>query len=199
MKLRKILASLCVLALLAVPASPQSAPRATYIATVGAQATTGAILLSIESSATQGFRLLGWCVSSSSATAAAAVNVTVRRTTTASASGTQLTAEGTGSTAVSKMYPGHANFPGIARLGGTPGTDGATLDQVGFTVGEIAAGTADPHGPEPICKTYLNTAGIPVPEVVAGTANGISINVSSAGSGGLASGSITAIVELLQP
>jgi hypothetical protein len=186
--------------MLPVQALAQASPRQTYIASVAAQATTGAILLSIEASATQGFRLVSWCVGITNATAAAGVTVTVqRRDTGASSGGTALTAEGTGTTVVSKMNPGHPNFPGIARLGGTPGTAAAVLDQQGFQVGELGAGAADHPGPAPICKSYGQDSGSPNPIVPAGVINGVSINVSAAGAGGLAFGSISAIVEMLQP
>src|SRR5262245_53012222 len=125
MKLRGIFHALLIAALLPLPARAQSSAKQTYVASVSGQATTGAILLSIEAPAASGFRLVGWCVGTTSATAAAGVTVTVQRTTTASSGGTALTAEGTGTTVVSKLNPGHANFPGVARLGGTPGTAGA--------------------------------------------------------------------------
>lgn len=165
--------------------------RPTYIASVGAQATTAAVTLSIEASAGTGYRLLGFCVASSNATAAAAITVTVQRRTTASSSGTALTNEGTGTTAVSKMDPADSDFGGIARLGGTPGTAGAVIDQYGFITGELGAGAADPPGPGIFCINYDNDSG-KVPVVAAGTTNGLSINVSSAGAGGLAAGSISA-------
>ena len=67
------------------------------------------------------------------------------------------------------------------------------LDQHGFMVGEIGAGTADPGGPLPFCRIY-GQGGEHYPTVAAGVANGLSINLSAAGAGGLAFGSITAIV-----
>lgn len=165
--------------------------RPTYIAAVSGQATTAAVVLSIESSASTGFKLIRVCVSSSAATAGAAVTVTVQRRSTASSGGTALTAEGTGATTVTKMDPLDANFAGVARLGGTPGTAGAVLDQWSMVVPEV--GTIDSQSPPPICKTYGDT-GEKSPVVAAGTANGLSINVSAAGAGGLAGGSISATV-----
>ncbi len=166
--------------------------RPTYIASVGAQATTAAIQLSIESAAGTGFRLLGWCVSSSNATASAAITVTIqRRNTAASSAGTALTNEGTGATAISKMDPADGDYGGVARLGGTPGTAGAVLDQHGFSIGEIGAGTADPMGPAVFCINYDDGSG-KAPVVAAGNTNGISITISSAGAGGLAAGAISA-------
>lgn len=171
---------------------PSQSTRPTYIASVGAQATTAAILLTIEAGASQGFRLVGWCISTSPATAAAAVTITVRRTTTASSGGTALTADGTGTTAISRLDAADAAYPGIARLNGTPGTAGATLDQIGTVAGLI--GSVDSvHAP--ICKWY-GLGGEKQPLVAAGVANGLSINVSSAGAGGLADGAITAIIAL---
>ena len=166
--------------------------RPTYIASTGAVATTAAYSLQVEASASLGFRVTQICVSVSNATAAAAVNVVVRRTTAASTGGTALTAEGTGTTAVSKMDPADGNYGGVARSGGTT-TNGATIDQFGFMVGELGAGTADSAGPPPYCKVYgLN--GEKLPRIVAGTANGISIAVSAPGAGGLAMGSVSATI-----
>jgi hypothetical protein len=165
-------------------ADPVLASRPTYVASVSGQATTAAVLLSIESSATTGFRISRICWASSSATATAAVTVTVRRTTTASSAGTALTAEGTGTTAVSKMDPADPNFGGTARLGGTPGTAGAVLDQFGFVAPAANALTG------PLCQTYGDRP-TKMPQAALGTANGISVNVSAAGAGGLAAGTIS--------
>lgn len=167
--------------------------RVTYIATATGLATTALYNMSIESSAGTGFKLAGWCVGVSEATAAALVTVTVQRRTTASSAGTLATAEGTASPAVSKMDPGDGNFGGVVRITSTLGTAGAVLDGVGFTVGEIGAGAADPPSPPPFCK-YYGKVGEKMPTVAAGTTNGVSINVSAPGAGGLASGSITAII-----
>lgn len=169
-----------------------SSTRPTYKATVATQATTAAILLSIESSAGTGFKLVKLCFGTSPATANAAITVTVRRTTTASSAGAALTAEGTGVTAISKMNPGDGNYGGIARLGGTPGTAGATLDQFAWTSGEVGAGAADP-GSAPFCADYGEQGGI-TPTVAAGVTNGLSINISSHGAGGLAAGAISATI-----
>lgn len=164
----------------------------TYSASVGAQATTAAILLSVEAPAVGKLKAVSFCVTGSSATAAVAVVVTVRRTTAASSGGTALTAEGTGTTSVSKLDSTDANFTGIARLNGTPGTPGATIWQGGFQAGVIASS----QGPPMLCKSFQELIGKPL-YVPAGVVNGYSINVSSHGAGGLASGSIstTFIVE----
>lgn len=165
--------------------------RPTYIASVSGQATTAAVVLSIESSAGTGFKLASWCVGITNATAAAGVTVTVQRRTTASSGGTALTAEGTGATSISKMDPADGNFGGIARLGGTPGTAGAVLDQHAFMVGELGAGTADGVGPTPFCQEY-GTRGDKMPTVLPGVGNGLTINMTAAGTGGLAFGTIRA-------
>ena len=183
-----------VVALLVAGPLYAQVPR-TYIASVGAQATTAAILLSIEAPAGEGFRLAKVCVGVSAATAAAAVTVTVRRTTSASSGGTALTAEGTGTTAVSKLFHNDINFAGVARLNGTPGTAGATLDQWGFSVGELGAGAADPPSIAPVCVSY-DTGRVAMPAIAAGTANGLSINISAPGAGGLASGAISAVIVM---
>jgi hypothetical protein len=162
-----------------------------YIATVGAQATTAAILLSVEAPSSNTLTIERICTSASAATAAAAVVVTVRRTTTASSGGTALTNEGTGTTAVTKFDYADGNFAGIARLGGTPGTAGATIDQWGYTAGELGAGAADPPSMAPFCKTYGAEMGSKAPRIPAGVSNGMSVNVGSHGAGGLASGSIS--------
>jgi hypothetical protein len=185
--------ALIAMLLLAVPSFALPPPD-TYAASVSGQATTAAILLSIEAPAATGFRLTGICLSGlSNATAAAAVTVTVQRRTTASSGGTALTAEGTGATVVSKFIPTSANFPGIARLNGTPGTAGAVLDQFGT---QVATGLTSPNT-DAICKTY-GLVGEAQPSVAPGVANGLSINVSAIGAGGLASGTVTAIIAMGQ-
>lgn len=167
--------------------------RPTYIATVSAQVTTAAIVLSIESSASLGFRLAQWCFGVSNATAAAGVTVTLQRRTTASIGGTVVTAENTGTGGVAKMDPADGNFAGTVRLGGTLGTIGAVLDNVSFTIGELGAGTADSPGQRPFCKQY-GLAGEKLPTVNSGTGNGVTITVGSQGAGALAFGSISATI-----
>ena len=168
--------------------------RPTYIASASALTTTALYGLAVESGSSQGFKLVQWCVGVTSATAAAGVTVTVRRTTAASSGGTVATAEGTGTVAVSKFDPADGNYPGVARGGAISTTNGATLDQLSFMVGEIGAGTADAHGIIPICKMYGGATGEKPITVVSGTANGIAITVSSLGAGGLAFGSVSATV-----
>lgn len=164
---------------------------ACYIANVGAQATTAAILLTVEAPASNTLTIERICTSGSAATAAAAVVTTVRRTTTASSGGTVVTNEGTGTTAVSKVDYSDGNFNGVARLNGTPGTAGATLDQWGYTTGEVGAGAADPGSASPFCKGYGSELGSKAIRIPAGVANGISVNVASHGAGGLAAGAIS--------
>jgi hypothetical protein len=185
---------LCCLPILAalystpVQASP---PFDTYVASVSGQATTASMVLSIEAPAATGFRLTGYCVVTSNATAAGPVTITVQRRTTASSGGTALTNEGTGATAVSKLVRTSVNFPGIARLGGTPGTAGAVFDQQAIQVGVVTAGP----GPMPVCR-FFGVDEEALPTVAPGVANGISITVSAAGAGGLAVGMITATVAI---
>jgi hypothetical protein len=168
--------------------------RPTYVASVGAQATTAAIVLSVESSALVGFKLVQLCVGITNATAAAGVTVTVQRRTTASSGGTALTAEGTGTASISKLDPADGNWPGVARVGGTPGTAGAILDQQGFQVGELGAGTADTHSLPPWCKMYGGATGEKPITVLPGVTNGLTVTLGAAGTGGLAFGSISATI-----
>lgn len=169
--------------------------RPTYIVSLSAQATTGAVLMSIESSAGTGFKLVGFCFATSNATAAAAMTISVQRRTTASSGGVACTNEGTtvsgtGCT-IAKMDPADANFGGVGRNGGSVGTAGAVLDQIGYQTGIVATGAG---GLPPYCQWYGGANGLKMPVVSAGTANGISINVSAAGAGGLADGSISAYI-----
>lgn len=167
--------------------------RPTYIASFGAITCNATNVLAIESAAGAGFKLVSWCVTISQATAVAAVNVTVRRETAASSGGTALTAEGTGTTAISKMDPGDGNYGGVARGGAaTAGTAGATLDQVGFALSELGAGAADPPG-QIFCRNY-GVNGEKLPTVAAGTANGIALTMGASGAGGLASCSMSATI-----
>lgn len=167
--------------------------RATYIASAGGLTSTALYNMSIESSVSLGFKLAKVCVGIPNATAAAAVTVTIQRRTTASSVGTAATAEGTASPAVSKLDPGDSNFGGVVRITGTLGTAGAVLDQWGVQIGELGAGTADVAGVPVFCKAY-GDLGDKMPIVSAGTANGLSINVSSPGAGAPAAGSIAATI-----
>jgi hypothetical protein len=167
--------------------------RPTYVASVSGQACSAAVVLSLEASVSTGFKLADITVNTTEATAGTGVTVTVQRRTTASSAGTALTAEGTGTTAVSKMDPADANFGGVARLGGTPGTGGATLDQYAFTTGEVGTG-AETVPSYAFTRTYGGPGGgtFKMPTVQAGTANGLTINVSSAGAGALSFCAISA-------
>jgi hypothetical protein len=98
---------------------------ATYICSAGGLATTAAYAISLESEVSRGFKIQKICVGSSAATAAALQTVTVRRQTAASSGGTVITAEGTGTSGVSKMDPADGNWGGICRLTGTAGAAGA--------------------------------------------------------------------------
>lgn len=163
--------------------------RVTYTATVSGVATTALYNLTVEAGASQGYKVTQVCVGVSNATAAAAVNITINRRTTASSGGTVIANEATGN-AVSKMDPADPSWAGIVRLTGTLGTIGPTLDSFSFQVGELGAGTADAPGLATFCRIYgLN--GEKLPTVVAGVTNGLSVNVSAPGAGGLASGSIS--------
>lgn len=169
--------------------------RATYTASFGATTCAAANILAIESGASVGFKLAQVCVSLSSvATAAAAVNVFVRRETTASTGGTLLVNEGAGTVSISKHDPGDGNYAGIARgVVATSGTAGATLDQFGFTVGELGAGVADPPSAGVFCKQY-GLVGEKMPTVSSGITNGLVISMSTSGAGGLANCSISATI-----
>jgi hypothetical protein len=170
--------------------------RPTYTVSLSGQATTAAIVVSIEASAGTGFKLAGFCWDVSNATAAAAATISVQRRTTVSTAGTACTNEGTtiggAGCAVTKMDPADASFGGIARNGGTPGTAGAVIDQIGHQVGIVATGAG---GTPPQCQFYGGAGSAwKMPTVQAGVTNGLTINLSAAGAGGLASGSISAYI-----
>lgn len=167
--------------------------RPTYSVSMGAQATTAAMTLSIESAAGTGFKISNVCISTSSATAAAKVDIVIQRRTTASSGGVACTNEfttvaGTGC-AISKMDPADGNYGGIGRNAGTPGTAGAVLGQWGVVVPALASGYT-----QPVCLDDFAGRGYKVITVAAGTGNGVTITVSAAGAGGLASGAITAYI-----
>lgn len=167
--------------------------RPTYIASSSALVTTAAFNVSVEAGASVGFKVSQVCVGVSNATAAAAVTVAMNRRSTASSGGTALTVEGTGADSISKMDPSDGNWPGAGRRTATLGTIGPTLDQWGFMVGELGAGTADSAGPAISCRIYGRN-GEKLPTVVAGTTNGLSVTVTAPGAGGLASGSISLVL-----
>lgn len=169
--------------------TPGQSTRATYTTSASGLTTTAAYSMQIEAEAGRGFKVSKICVGTTVATAAALQTIILRRSTAAGSGGTTLTAEGTATVAVSQHVPGTGNWGGRTVHTGTPGTAGATLDQWGQTVGELGAGAADPNSLPIFCKTYGDN-GEQMPAVSSGTGNGISLSVSSAGAGGLASGSI---------
>ncbi len=140
--------------------------------------------MSLEASATQGFKIAEICVSYSGG-ASAGVNVMVQRRTTASSGGTALVIEGTGNYAISKIDPTDPDFYGIGRVGGTLGTAGALLDHRGFQVG----GTST-VGVLPTCIKYDQGKR---PHIMPGTSNGVSITVipDRANNGGRSVGGIS--------
>lgn len=164
--------------------------KATYTCVATGLATTAAYALSLEAEVARGFKIQKICVGSSVATAAALQTTTVRRTTTASSGGTVVTAEGTGTSSVSKADPSDGNWGGICRLTGTAGTAGALIDGWGWTVPELGAGAADPGSQPMFCKTYGDESE-KAPTVLSGVTNGIDVRVTAAGAGGLAAGSIS--------
>ena len=171
--------------------TPGVSTRASYIVTAAGLVTTAAYSLSIEAPAAQNLRIHRICTSVSNATAAVAVTVTTQRRTTASSGGTACTAEGTAaSCAMSKLDPADSNYGGTARATATLGTAGAILDQYGYVVGEDGVGTADTPSLAPMCMNYGQDGTKPI-IVLAGTTNGISVNVSAPGAGGLAAGAIS--------
>lgn len=163
--------------------------RETYYVTATGLVTTAAYNISIEASAATGFKLINWCVAVSNATAAALVTVNINRRSTASSGGVVAASEATTSPSISKADPAAGNFAGVVRQTATLGTIGALLDGVGFQVGTIAGGNAL----QPFCRSYTGE-GAKALYVAAGTANGISITVTAPGAGGLASGSISAVI-----
>lgn len=166
---------------------------ATYACTMTALTSTAAYSMQLDAEVSRGFKVQKICVSANSpATAAAAVTVTVNRRSSASAGGTAATAEGTGSPSVSKFDPADSNWGGRCAQTPTLGTIGPLLDGWSQTVGEIGAGAADTSNGVPFCKAYGDESE-KAPVVVAGTANGLSINVTAPGAGALAAGSITII------
>lgn len=167
--------------------------RPTYMASATGLVTTAAYSMQLEAEVSRGFHLARVCVGTSNATAAALQTLTIRRTTAAGSGGTVLTAEGTAAVGISQMVPGTGNWGGRSVHTGTAGTAGALIDSQGWMVGELAAGTADPPGQGVQCWDY-GLSGAQMPYVASGVANGITINVTAAGAGALASGSISAVI-----
>lgn len=163
---------------------------ATYNASSSALVTTSAYTMQLESESGRGMRVYRICVGVTNATAAAGVTVTVNRRSTASSGGTQLTQEGTGADAIVKLDPNDSSWSGVARRTPTLGTIGPTVDQWGFAIGELGAGTNDHPSQAVYCRDYGQWGLKPI-TVLAGTANGLSVSVSSLGAGGLAFGSIS--------
>lgn len=126
----------------------QRTSRGTY--TVHAVSAFAAVdsIINLESSEDKGFRITKLCIQPGSATAAAYTLWQLIRTTTASSGGTLIANEGTTTNAVTKLYAGDTDWPGIARTGGTEGTSGAVIDQ-----GYAFVGTATTAN-VPFCIEY---------------------------------------------
>jgi len=156
---------------------------------------TGDFDLTIESSATTGFRLVRWCLTASAADTADAINVNVSRRIVASTGGVLGTSEGTASPAISKADPAAPDYGGIIRCGRCGGSTmptaptGARVDLVRGQFGEVGAGTADYPATQAYCVRYADPHALRVP---AGTANGLAIR--SLAAVGTTSASLTAII-----
>lgn len=170
-------------------------------ASTAVRATTAAYILSLDAP-TEGQAItsplyeLGLtvsriCVGTSVATANAAQTVTVQRRLSRSSGGTALVHEGTGTDII--HFNGGFDFPDVVgRVGGTPGTAGPIIDQWSWTTGELGAGAADPRGQQFSCRTYgAGRLSLDRPIVLQGSSTGLTVNVSAAGAGGLASGAIS--------
>lgn len=176
--------------------------RQTFNATISGATTTAAYNLQIESSASQGFKIIEICVGySQGATAAGTlVTTTVSRRTTASTGGTALTNNGTGTTAITDLSGGSVAYGGLARgMAATLGTAGATIDQWAFRQSVLGATTGiEGVSDVRVCQQYGSAQGGGMAIVVpAGTTNGVAVQVSAGGAGSVAVGSIrvTFIVE----
>ncbi len=165
--------------------------RATYIASSSGNSCNATNILAIEATAGTGLKLVSWCANTTEATAGTGITVQVRRTTAASSGGTAATAEGTGANTVSKFDPADGNYSGVVRGAAPTITAGATLDQVGFTTGEVGTG-AETVPAYSFCRTY-GLSGEKLPTVTSGTANGIAVQVSASGAGGLSFCAISAV------
>jgi len=119
------------------------------------------------------------------------VTTTVNRRTTASSGGTVITNNGTGTSGVADMSGAAVAYGGVARLTGTLGTVGATLDGWAFRQSVLGATTGIEGAQTMQCREYGSAASagqaITVP---AGTSNGVSVLVSAGGAGSVAVGSI---------
>lgn len=171
--------------------SEGASTRVTYIANASGLAAATAHTLAIDSSAGTGFKLAGFCVSTSNATAASSVAITVQRRTTATTAGTLCTNNGTGTSCNVATLGTTGTFGGAVRVDGTLGTAGAVIDQYNYQVGIIATGAG---AQAPFCITY-DLRGVQLPTSASGTANVIVISVPSFGAGSLATSLQATIIE----
>ena len=180
----------------AMEVTPGKSTRETYNAFITAQAVTASgALLSVESEASRGFRVLRVCVTGGSATAAAWTTWFLIRTTSASSAGTLITAETTsGAGGLAKMDPSGTNWAGVARGAGTGGTAGAQMD--GGAV-FVAIATTPPTVAGTECRTYCGFGGPgeQCPRVAAGTTNGIRIHFTGTAGGASQAASILFAAE----
>jgi len=136
-------------------------------------------LINLEAEASRGFRISQLCINPGWATAVAMTQWQLIRTTTASSAGTVISAEGTTTHSVTKMDPGDSNWSGVARTGGTEGTSGAVLDQGTIFVPTL---TTPPTVVGWQCREYGMNGG-KLPEVAAGTANGVKLMFTATAGG----------------
>lgn len=171
--------------------SAGASTRATYIANASGLTAATAHTLAIDASAGTGFKLVGFCVSTSNATAASSIAITVQRRTTATTVGTLCTNNGTGTSCNVTTLGTSGTFGGSARVDGTLGTAGAVIDQYNYEVGIIATGAGSSP---PFCVTY-DSRSAQLPTSASGTANSIAISVPSFGAGSLATSIQATIIE----
>lgn len=172
--------------------------RATYTLSSTFICTAAANIATIESSASQGFRLLEICINPGQQTTSATRLFTLTRRTAASTAGTLATAEGTAVPAISKRDPADGNYPGIARAASAAAITGGTLGAIvdNFVVVAPTVGSATVSNTQvPHCQRY-GEIGIGKPIIVAsGVANGINLADSAAAGCAGAGLSITVTVE----
>lgn len=167
--------------------------RQSFTATSSVLTTTAIYSLSIEAPAGNGIKITQICVGYSiGATAAGTIVLTnINRRTTASAGGTALTNNGSGTDAVTDLNGGAIAYGGVARRSATLGTIGASIDAWSFRQSVLAATTSNDLGPpgHVICKQYGQN-GEQAITVPSGATNGISVVVGAGGAGSVAVGSI---------
>lgn len=167
------------------PVWPGQSGRPTYVASIANIGGGSNRVVTVHAEANLGIKVIRVCFGSVSPTAGVATHAILQRRTAAGSGGTLATdSAALGALSIARLNTASPVFGGVVRLDGTPGTAGTIVDQWSALTPSTPATIGWPY-----CHDYGQN-GEQVPTVPAGVANGISLEVTAAGAGGLINESI---------